>query len=104
MQQYRVDFDSIPWQAPATGVRFKAYTQAGKRLRLVEFTKGFIEPDWCIAGHAGMILEGRMEIDFDGEAIEFGPGDGVFIPAGEAHKHKARVLTDRVKAILVEDA
>lgn len=85
-------------------MRFKAYTQAGKRLRLVEFTKDFIEPDWCRTGHAGMILEGRMEIDFDGEVIEFGPGDGVFIPAGEAHKHKARVLTDIVKAILVEDA
>ncbi len=85
------------------GVRFKAYTQASKRLRLVEFAKDFVEPDWCRGGHIGLILEGQMEIDFDGQVIVFGPGDGVFIPPGEGHKHKARVLTDKVKAILVED-
>jgi mannose-6-phosphate isomerase-like protein (cupin superfamily) len=44
-----------------------------------------------------------MEIDFDGKIEVFGPGDGVFIPAGQQHKHKGRVLTDKVKAILVED-
>jgi len=44
-----------------------------------------------------------MEIDFDGEVIKFGPGDGLFIPAGEKHKHKAKVLTSVVKVILVED-
>ena len=103
MNQYRIDFDSIPWQEPAAGVRFKVYEQDGKRLRLVEFAKEFVEPDWCCSGHAGQILEGRMEIDFDGEVIVFGPGDGVFIPPGEEHKHKGRVLTDKVKAILVED-
>jgi quercetin dioxygenase-like cupin family protein len=30
-------------------------------------------------------------------------GDGLFIPAGEKHKHKAKVLTDVVRIILVED-
>ncbi|MHC4476202.1 MAG: cupin domain-containing protein [Planctomycetota bacterium] len=51
----------------------------------------------------GHILEGQVEIDFDGKVITFGPGDRVFIPAGQRHKHKGRVLTDKVKAILVED-
>ena len=103
MAQYRIDFDSIPWKTPMAGVRFKAYTQAGRQLRLVEFAKEFVEPDWCQSGHVGLILEGQMEIDFNGEAIAFGPGDGVFIPSGEEHKHKARVLTDKLTAILVED-
>jgi hypothetical protein len=44
-----------------------------------------------------------MEIDFDGEVIAFGPGDGLFIPGGEKHKHKGRVLTDVVRVIFVED-
>lgn len=101
--QYRVDFESIPWEASAAGVRFKARAQDGRQLRLVEFAKGFVEPDWCLNGHIGLILEGQMEIDFDGELIVFGAGDGVFIPPGQEHEHKARVLTDRVRAILVED-
>ena len=103
MEHYRVDFESIPWEEPATGVRFKAYEQGTKRLRLVEFSKEFVEPDWCLNGHIGLILEGQMEIDFDGKVIKFNPGDGVFIPPGEEHKHKGRVLTDKVRAILVEN-
>jgi quercetin dioxygenase-like cupin family protein len=44
-----------------------------------------------------------MEIDFDGKVITLSEGDGLFIPAGEKHKHKAKALTDVVKVILVED-
>jgi len=100
---YKVDFESMEWETPVAGVRFKAFERAGKKLRLVEFAKEFVEPDWCVKGHTGYILEGKMEIDFNGESIVFGPGDGVFIPVGQDHKHKGKVLTDVVKAILVED-
>ncbi len=104
MEQYKIDFKSIPWESPADGVRFKAYEQDGKKLRLVEFYKDFVEPDWCSKGHIGLILEGQMEIDFDGDKEVFGPGDGIFIPAGQQHRHKGRVLTVKVTAILVEEA
>ena len=103
MEPYKIEFQTMAWEHPTVGVRFKAYEQDGRKLRLVEFTKEFVEPDWCTKGHIGYILEGRMEIDFDGNIIVFGPGDGVFIPAGSEHKHKGRVLTDKVKAVLVED-
>ena len=103
MGQYRIDFKTIPWDASAVGVRFKAYEQDTKKLRLAEFSKEFVEADWCTNGHIGYILEGQMEVDFDGKVIMFGPGDGVFIPAGKEHKHKGRVLTGKVKAILIED-
>ncbi len=101
MEQYRIDFESMAWETPAPGVKFKAYEQGGRKLRLVEFGKEFVEPG-CTKGHIGYILEGQIEIDFDGEVIVFSPGDGLFIPAGQEHKHKGRVLTDKVKAILVE--
>lgn len=103
MDQYRVDFDSMPWETPAAGVRFKACERGGKQLRLVEFTKDFVEPDWCCRGHVGVILAGRLEIDFDGQTVVFNPGNGVFIPPGEQHKHKGRAVTDVVRMILVED-
>jgi quercetin dioxygenase-like cupin family protein len=101
MEQYKINFESMDWQTPAVGVKCKAYQQGGRKLRLVEFAKEFVEHDWCTKGHIGYILEGQMEIDFGRKVIVFGPGDGVFIPAGE--KHKAKVLTDTAKAILVED-
>ena len=103
MGRYRIDFESMEWEVPAEGVRFKAFESGGRKLRLVEFFNEFVEADWCCKGHVGYILEGQMEIDFDGDLITFGPGDGVFIPAGAEHKHKGRVLTDKVTAILVEE-
>jgi quercetin dioxygenase-like cupin family protein len=103
MGQYKIDFKTMPWDTPTVGVRFKAHEQDGRKLRLVEFTKEFVEPDWCTKGHIGYILEGQMELDCDGKVIIFGPGDGIFIPEGREHKHKGRVLTDIVKAILIED-
>jgi len=104
MEPYRIDFESMAWEVPANGVKFKAYEQDGQKLRLVEFAKEFVEPDWCTKAHIGYILEGQMEVDFDGNKEVYSPGDGIFIPAGEKHKHKGRILTDKVKAILAEDA
>jgi ethanolamine utilization protein EutQ (cupin superfamily) len=101
MRPYRIDFQTLPWDSPAVGVRFKAYEQNGRRLRLAEFTREFVERDWCTVGHIGFVLEGRMEIDFKGKSLTFGPGDGLFIRPGDSHK--AKVITDTAKVILVED-
>jgi quercetin dioxygenase-like cupin family protein len=103
MASYRVDFEAMGWQSPAAGVRFKAFADAARRVRLVEFSEGFHEVDWCRGGHIGMVLQGRCEVDFDGQVIAFGPGDGIFIPPGEPHRHKARVVDGPVRVVLVED-
>ena len=77
MEKCKVDFKSLSWEAPMAGVRFKAYQENKRRLRLVEFRKEFVEPDWCRNGHIGFVLDGEMEIDFNGEVVHFGPGDGL---------------------------
>ena len=103
MDPYRIDFKDVPWDAPAVGVRCRVHEQSGRKLRLAEFTREFEERQWCTKGHIGYVLEGQIEIDFDDGVIALAEGDGLFIPPGEPHKHKARVLTDRVRVILVED-
>ena len=103
MENYRIDFDSIPWTEPAPGVRFKVHGQDGRQLRLVEFAKEFVEPDWCTKGHIGMLLDGELEIDFSGTIVTFKSGDGLFIPAGEKGKHMAKAVTDVARLLLVED-
>jgi ethanolamine utilization protein EutQ (cupin superfamily) len=103
MEQCKIDFESIPWEIPAEGVRFKAYKQNGKQVRLVEFTDKFIENDWCKKGHIVYILEGQLEVNFNGNKVVFNTGDGLFIPAGEKNKHIGRTLTKVVKMLFVED-
>jgi ethanolamine utilization protein EutQ (cupin superfamily) len=104
MDKCKVDFEFLPWQSPMNGIRFKAYQNEGQRLRVVEFTREFIEPDWCTKRHIGYVLEGQMDIDFSGDVVRFKAGDGLFIPAGQAYKHKAKVVSETVKLFLVEDA
>ena len=104
MSNRKVEFAAQAWEAPVPGVRMKVFRQAGTQVRLVEFAKDFVEPDWCLRGHAGYVLDGRIEVDFNGEVEVFGPGDGLIIPPGEPHKHKARALTGTVTVVLVEEA
>ncbi len=103
MEQCKIDFTSIPWEMPAGGVRFKAYKQARKQVRLVEFTDEFVETEWCTKGHIVYILDGQLEVNFNGNIVIFNKGDGLFIPAGEKDKHIGRAITKIVRMLFVED-
>ena len=99
--RYKVDFRDLDWESPMDGVRHKIADHDGTRLRLVEY-RIEMEPHWCDRGHIGRVLEGSFEIEFPGATIIYGPGDGVFIPSGDEHRHKAKVIDGPVLALFVE--
>lgn len=101
MTDYRIVFDKLDWESPIPGVRHKVAMTGGRKLRFVEYSSE-MDPHWCSRGHTGIILEGKMEIEFDSVTLVFETGDGVFIPDGEAHRHRATVLSDLVTALFVE--
>jgi quercetin dioxygenase-like cupin family protein len=103
MEQYRVMFESLDWQSPIHGARFKAFRSGTKQLRLVEFTSEFVEPDWCENGHIGFVIQGELEIDFHGRLVRYPEGSGIFIPSGAVSGHKGRSITPTVLLFLVED-
>lgn len=98
---YRIPFGDLPWQPCGEGVRHKLHRRDGQALRLVEYTSS-MAPHWCRRGHTGTILSGRFEIEFPSGTVVFEAGDGVDIPAGDAHRHRARVLSGTVTALFVE--
>ena len=104
MNKSRVDFTSLQWEAPAAGIRSKSIIRKGKKLRLLEFTREFIEHEWCVKGHTGYVLEGELEISFSTQAERFTAGDGIFILGGERERHRARAISRTVRLVLVEDA
>lgn len=103
MTPYRIVFAEADWESPIHGVRHKVVTSGTTRLRLVEYTPQ-MAPHWCSVGHIGQILEGRFEIEFDTGTQVYDAGDGVMIPSGDEHRHRARALSDVVRAIFVEKA
>ena len=91
MNDYRIQFNDMPWEQVAPGAAQKVLERDGQRLRLVRFTDAFVEPDWCTAGHVGLVLSGTMRVNFNGQVAHYQTGDGLWIPAGEASKHKVEM-------------
>jgi quercetin dioxygenase-like cupin family protein len=101
MNQYRITFADIDWVSPVRGIRHKVVVKDDVKLRLVEYYPE-MTPHWCTVGHFGKILKGTFEIEFNDSTHVFESGDGVMIPAGEEHRHRAKVMTDVVRVIFVE--
>ena len=100
--EYKINFQKIAWKHPLPGARYKAFSENGQQIRLVEFTGKLVEPDWCRKGHIGYVLSGEMEIDFNGTTVTYQKGDGIFIPPGEEHKHMVTAVQELVQLILIE--
>lgn len=92
----------MEWQRPMAGVRHKILSRNNRCLRLVEYTTD-MPPHWCERGHIGYMLEGEMEIQYESDKHIYREGDGIFIPSGGEHKHRAIILSPVAKVIFVEE-
>ena len=100
---YQLRFeDPSGWESPSDGVRQKRSKAGPAELRLVEIEDSAEHPSWCEVGHAGCIVEGVLEIEFDGETVRFAAGDGILISPGVAHRHRPRAVSKRVRLALVD--
>ncbi len=95
-----IDFEDIPWISKAPGIRSKTFRRDGKKIKLVEFTDGYLEEDWCSKPHFGFVLEGSFSIEFEDGLVHFAKGDGIFIQGGEENRHRA-LISKRERALLI---
>lgn len=101
----RIDFGKLTWRKKAQGAPERRYTRNGKAIRLVRYTDEFNDMDWCEKGHIGMVLSGRIVIEFNNEKVEYKAGDALFINAGERDKHKAEIAPgEEATVLLFEDS
>ncbi len=99
--KYKIDFKKLNWKIPFEGIKHKYLDQENIRVRLVEYDRN-MPPHWCEKAHYGYLLNGIMDIEYDNQVIRYVKGDGIFIPAGKEHQHKAIAITENVKVIFVE--
>jgi len=93
----------MDWDPIRPDVRQKLYCEGTRQIRVVEFDTSDGAEDWCDAGHIGYVLSGSLSIDFDGEVIAFGAGDGLFIPPGAANRHRSVSIAPGTRLLMVED-
>ena len=103
MSAFKIDFNSMEWESRRQGARFKQFQNGERQIRLVEFTSGEVDPNWCDQGHIGYVLAGGLEIDIGGNVVSFTEGDGIVIPSGSFTAHRASSITPGTRLLLVED-
>ena len=96
-----IHFARLTWKHIANGAREKRIESPTFIFRLVEFSPGFIEHEWCQKAHFGYVISGKFAITFRDETVQYQQGDGICINAGRESEHKA-VVTEVVQLFLVE--
>jgi len=91
METHLIAFEHLLWIESQKGIRYKIFQSGDQQLRLAEFSEEFEEDGWCCRGHAGYVIEGVCQVDFNDSQERFCAGDVFFIPEGEGHKHRLTV-------------
>jgi quercetin dioxygenase-like cupin family protein len=78
----------------ATGVATWRTIEAGTvRVRMVEYSPGYVADHWCRRGHVLLVLEGELRTDLDdGREVVLTPGMSYQV-ATDAGAHRSRTST-----------
>jgi hypothetical protein len=62
------------------------------RVRMVEYSPGYLADHWCQKGHVLLVLTGELETELaDGRVFKMGPGVSYQVADGaEAHRSRTR--------------
>ena len=103
MTENLIRFEKLEWDRPKKGVCQKVHSEGAISMRLLRFSDDFVEVDWCLKGHIGLVLQGEMKIDFNGTIKYYKKGDGLWIEKGEDARHKVMIEKGKsVEMILFE--
>ena len=74
---------------------------AGMRVRMVEYSAGYLANHWCSKGHIVLVLEGEFESELaDGRKFRLTPGMSYQV-ADDAEAHRSYTATG-VKLFIVD--
>jgi quercetin dioxygenase-like cupin family protein len=103
MNMTNIPFGTTDWETiPRTehaGITGMAYWRtrdfAGIRVRMVEYTAGYLADHWCSKGHILLCLTGELETELeDGRVFVLTPGMSYQVADNaEAHRSSTKVQT-----------
>ena len=109
MKKSNIEFQAIDWQTvPRTehageeGVAFWQTMQyPGLRIRIVEYSKGYIADHWCHRGHIVHCLEGEFVSEMEtGERITLTKGM-TYVVSDELSSHRS-VAKEGVRLLIID--
>jgi hypothetical protein len=80
---------------------WKTVTRGNVRIRIVEYSKGYLADHWCEKGHAVFVLEGSFDSELkDGRKFALGKGM-CYLVADKADAHRS-YTKEGVKLLIVD--
>jgi quercetin dioxygenase-like cupin family protein len=104
-----VPFCTIDWSTIAptehageTGIAYwRTFEMGNIRVRMVEYTAGYLADHWCKRGHVLLVMEGELETELsDGRKFLLKPGMSYQV-ADDTHPHRSNTKTG-VKLFIVD--
>jgi quercetin dioxygenase-like cupin family protein len=101
MQMAGIPFGTTDWSSieptehqGQTGVaHWRTQTFGGIRVRLVEYSPGYLADHWCTKGHILLCLEGELHTELeDGRTFILKPGNSYQV-ADNAEPHRSSTAT-----------
>ncbi|HKB90514.1 MAG TPA: DHCW motif cupin fold protein [Opitutaceae bacterium] len=95
-----IPFNTIDWstveRVPHAGTSGTAYWRTMQfgtiRVRMLEYTAGYVADHWCSKGHVLLVLEGELETELqDGRKFTLKPGVSYQVADG-AEPHRSSTL------------
>jgi quercetin dioxygenase-like cupin family protein len=88
------DWDRVPAidHPGISGVaRWRTVESGNLRVRLVEYSAGYVADHWCRRGHVVLVLDGELESELeDGRRFTLRPGQSYQVAdAAEAHRSRS---------------
>lgn len=110
MKMHDIPFGTTDWTSVEptahkgeTGMaNWRTREYGGIRVRMVEYSPGYLADHWCQKGHILLVLEGRLETELaDGRRVILLPGQSYQVADG-AEPHRSRTGADGAKLFIVD--
>jgi hypothetical protein len=99
MEILHAPFQTVDWSAlartthpgnPGTAI-WRTVDAGNARVRMVEYSPGYIADHWCERGHVVLVLDGELVTELrDGRSFTLGPGQSYVVGDGDgAHRSSA---------------
>ncbi|GGO28152.1 DHCW motif cupin fold protein [Deinococcus humi] len=101
MQMHDIPFGVTDWSAvPRTGhpgvtgmAHWRTQTFGGIRVRMVEYSAGYLADHWCSKGHILLVLDGQLDTELaDGRTFTLTSGQSYQV-ADHAEAHRSSTAT-----------
>lgn len=102
MKLPELPFTAIDWAVVpatehpgATGVaRWRTWEHGGVRVRMVEYSPGYLADHWCDRGHILLVLEGELHTELrDGRTFRLTPGTSYHVSDFGDSAHRSSTHT-----------